>query len=1079
MDTTISRRMLLKASAIAAAAAAVGTGATSSLVEADKAWAESTPKTQVFTSTCHGCIQACPCNITLEDGIAVKLEGNPYAPTSQGAMCMKGLNQLHTCYSPRRVLYPMKRTGARGAENAAWERISWDEALDLASDKIAEAIEKYGTYAFFSSVGGGGAYSFPQAKSIDMALGSPTVFEPGCAQCYLPRVAITALMGSGKNQSIADSSFTECFKGLSPFEEAKGITNDTKGIVVWGAQPSVSQTSQSGYGMAELRSRGCKTIVVDPNYSPDAVKADIWLRVRPGSDGALALSWWRYIIENKLYDDEFTKFFTNLPMVIDPATNLPYKAADVFPGYSQSTPADTPAYVCYDNMSGSLKPLEFGDPSVLKNQIDPEPFWKGDVNGTAAKTAGQIYKETADPWTLEKTEEVCWVPADLNEAAIRMYTNADGEIEPSPGGVPFGIANGVASDMEQDASQVPLGLVGLDMIMGYINKPGASLTQVNTRGYTKGDMSDPQPRPTWVDANTKQMGVGFIIGQTEEENAKRIAEFKDQELLYAMNQLVIDRLGTKNHKGLNHWQHSHIPSVLEAIKTGVPYKPRVWFEMSGNKLAMLGNAGSWFNAFPEVDFIMAQYPNMTSFHVEAVDLMFPLVEWMESPNAANDQLNYAFGMFPAVHLGETVSNAVPPYQVTKWASAKLNKRLEEGADILFGYVGSQDDTTGPAQPSQSSTAIDDELQTSVNSSHYHARDMSKINMKFPFIPVQGAEPDDTVFIKDLCDMYAIGTGRGKGSLTFDELIADYPVIQKQMDEGIANNKGWVKTPSEEYWVYDQHLNKAVDGLPVGFPTESRKCEVYCTALIKMAETGWPYAYPRTQKPVDATIGEEIKAVNPNYEFVGTYSPICQHVEPVESALPSAEGYDEEYPLAITSGRLYYYHHSTMRIAPFARELYPVPYVRIHPETAEKYGIKHMDWVEVTSRRGSTHARAYYTRGMDKRVLWMERFYNPECYDSSQKKVTGGWRECNINVITKNTAPYNEVFGSYTNRGFTVNIKKSTKPEGVWVEPTEFEPFMPSNPVGWAGYSANTNGVGVTLEMEPNSPRIMFDEPRTN
>ena len=59
--------------------------------------------------------------------------------------------------------------------------------------------------------------------------------------------------------------------------------NKTEIVVIWGAQPSVSETAESGRGMAELRAAGVKTVVVDPNFSPDAVKADVWLPVRPGT----------------------------------------------------------------------------------------------------------------------------------------------------------------------------------------------------------------------------------------------------------------------------------------------------------------------------------------------------------------------------------------------------------------------------------------------------------------------------------------------------------------------------------------------------------------------------------------------------------------------------------------------------------------------------------------------------------------------------------------------------------------------------------------------------------------------------
>lgn len=65
----------------------------------------------------------------------------------------------------------------------------------------------------------------------------------------------------------------------------------------------------------------------------------------------------------------------------------------------------------------------------------------------------------------------------------------------------------------------------------------------------------------------------------------------------------------------------------------------------------------------------------------------------------------------------------------------------------------------------------------------------------------------------------------------------------------------------------------------------------------------------------------------------------------------------------------------------------------------------------------------------------------KCFDSSQETKSGGWRECNVNMLTKNTAPFNECYGSYTNRGFCVKIEKSERPDRVWVEPEEFEPLM--------------------------------------
>ncbi len=1103
----LTRRSFVKTASLAGAAAALSVGYTGKLAKVEQAWADDAESAstdsgrKTYVTTCRGCIQACPARVYVENGIVTKIEGHPYGPTSLGSLCMKGLNQLNNCYSPYRVLYPLKRSGARGAEEMAWERISWDEAIDLAATKIADAIEKYGTYSFFTSSGGGGSYSMRQAITMCHSLGSPTVFEPGCAQCYLPRYSIALFMYGGMDQSIADAAVQEPFKGIArrwyekmgtwdqiDDENKKGYadTIDTQMIVLWGAQPSVSQTAQSGRGMAELREAGCKTVVVDPNMSPDAVKADVWLRVRPGADGALALSWWNYIIENKLYNEAFVKEWTNLPFIINEDTKLPYRATDIWPDYRQSTPADTPAYVCFDNKTGKLVPFEYQDATV-----DPEIFWSGTIDelgGAAARSAGQIYKEAASEWTLEKTEEVTWVPAEVNKEAIELYA------APLKEGKCGGICHGVSSDMEQIAHQLPVGLCGLDAIMGYVNKPGCTLTQ-NSRPKT--DENGLVPRPTTIFQYRNvdivhDCGVGYIVGNSPEENAARLADFKDDpdgfptphssQLLYITNQLRLDRLGMKNHKGLYHWEHSHIPSVLEAIRTGEPYKPRVWFDMSGNKLAMLGNASSWYDVFPEIDFCICQYPMITSFQAEVADLIFPLEEWLEvtshdgrditysgelkdpSPDTTNaNQLNFNFGMMPIVHLGETVGTFVPPKKVMGKVAEILNAKLEAGQDIVLGAVGQ---ATGRTYMENPTTANDGFLSTSKGASYLHDIDRSKFNLRFPLPPgIMFGEESEERIQQSFAERFG-----APDIAALHEHPEQYQTPVAGEGGGRLKDDGthsWWNDPND-FWAYDQHEMTAVDGLKAGFGTESRKFEVYAQMLVQLANTGFPCCYPREQQPVDPSIGHG--------EYQGTYAPICQHIEPAETPMEGEEGYDAEYPLVLTSGRVCYTHHGTQRQAPFMREIWPAPDLRMNSKTAEKYGLQHMDWVKVTSRRGSTHARVYLTDGMHESVVWMERFWNPECFDSSQETRTGGWRECNVNILTKNTAPFNEVYGSYTNRGFCVKVEKAERPPRVWVEPEEFEPMMYTH----GNQFSDSNPYQETLSDPSASwtPVVTFDEAHT-
>lgn len=928
--TLLTRRSFVQAAAATGVAAAFGVSMSDSLVETDKAYAEAAPSVKTYKTMCHGCIDYCAVKVTLEDGVAVKIVGDETNLENRTSCCMKCLNQLHTAYSPRRILHPMKLAGERGS--GEWEIISWDEAIDLAASKISESIKKYGYNSIFTSHGGGGSYNGAFTYGIAESFYSPTAFEPGGAQCFVPRSSITPMITGCNSTSIADSFNQEPFKP----------NTETNMLVIWATQPSISQTAKAGRGMAELRAKGCKTTVIDPNFSPDAAKADVWLPVRPGTDTALVLCWMRYIVDNGLYDEDFCKYWTTLPFLINPETSYPWLAEEVWPDY-QNPAADpndkysTPAYVCFDKKTNSIQPLPFT--AAEDSPVDPELLTEVEVNGKMSKTAYRVQYDEAEPWTLDATAEHCWLRADKIEEAIKLYTEAD----------VAGIAHGVATDQQRNASQMALGTNALDIMMGYVEKPGSTITLRSTRYETRPTQAfDTFGIGMW-NAN---YGYGWQNGYTESFNRKRYDEYPNKETQKRWMNMLTSRLGMDKHKGM-YWQNTVNPqSVLQAIRTGEPFKPRVWFDTSGNKLAMLGNAQSWYDIFPEIDFCIGQHPIMTSFHYEACDLFLPLREWLEL-NMTSTVLNQTYMFTELIHLGETVDNTIP--------AGKIRART-------FDMLGEEPDPAFPAWPGNDS---------------------------------------EEAIRQQVADTF--------GAPSWEEL-------KENQDDYVP-----LVIPEDEYWTYYQYLDIVDDGLPAGFATESRKCEPYCATMVKASRTGFPYTYP-----IEMPACED-------------YPPVCVNVDPVED--PTT---DTEYPLVITSGRVPYFHHGTMRQAAFAREIYPVPDVKINPRTAAEYGIEHGEWVRISSRRGSISARAYLTEGEAPGQLWMERFWNPECFDDSQKDKTGGWRECNINILTNNFIdyegdenPYNDMFGSYTLRGFTVKIEKGEKPANVWVEPEEFEPFMPT------------------------------------
>src|SRR3990172_5579255 len=111
---------------------------------------------EVVLSTCKSCHGGCGVKVTKEDGVIVKIEGNPDSLT-KGTMCSKGLSSIQHIDNPYRIKYPMKQVGKKG--DGKWKRISWDEALDTIADKMKAAIADPWPHSIAISQGTGRGYN--------------------------------------------------------------------------------------------------------------------------------------------------------------------------------------------------------------------------------------------------------------------------------------------------------------------------------------------------------------------------------------------------------------------------------------------------------------------------------------------------------------------------------------------------------------------------------------------------------------------------------------------------------------------------------------------------------------------------------------------------------------------------------------------------------------------------------------------------------------------------------------------------------------------------------------------------------
>ncbi|MCF0228141.1 MAG: molybdopterin-dependent oxidoreductase [Parasporobacterium sp.] len=505
----------------------------------------------IVKTACRACIANCGVLVHVKNGRVVKLEGNPEDPMSRGKMCAKGLAGIQALYNPNRNKYPLERVGERGG--GKWHRLTWDDALTKIASELMRVRDEYGPEAVFGTTGGGGNPEVWSVCRFCNIFGTPNWFEPGCAQCYLPRVLGYTMMYGGVDPSIADSNALELY-----FPDETPI----KCLVLWGTDPSYSCPASGGRAVNELRARGVKTICIDPRFTPDAAKATIWLPVRPGTDVALMLCWIKYIIDNKKYDEEFVMKWTDSPYLVDTETKFmlrPVKSED---------PSVPDTFMVWDKKTDSMQPLEYPWNENLDVELDGEY----EVDGKIYKTGFRLLRERVAEWTLEHTAQVCGVDAERIEKAVLLFTDNQ----------PGGLALGVATDQTPNSEQAAMAACIIDCLVGNVERPGSLLQRFRTSG-------------------TLRM-PNYPVPQAERLLPKEMLE---------------KRLGGIEHKGLHIWWAGQPAAILDAVITGKPYPLKVWLDRSGNKFGVVAEASKIEEAIKHLDYIVHSFIYPTSFSAYA------------------------------------------------------------------------------------------------------------------------------------------------------------------------------------------------------------------------------------------------------------------------------------------------------------------------------------------------------------------------------------------------------------------------------------------------------------------------------
>ncbi len=241
---------------------------------------------EVVRSGCCLCSKGCGVLVHLENGKVVKVEGDPENPINKGTLCSKGLASVEILYHPDRLKHPLRRVGERG--EAKWHQISWDEALSIVATELIKARDNYG------------------AESVAFMKGAARGIQDGCLYRLANAFGTPHFVTQDYVCSLPSYFAAEVTCGYRPnpdYERAPAC------IVVWGSNRV--ETGITEYlPLLEALNKGAKLIVIDPRRTELAEKADLWLRLRPGSDLALALGMMNVIINEGLLDKAFVDEWT-------------------------------------------------------------------------------------------------------------------------------------------------------------------------------------------------------------------------------------------------------------------------------------------------------------------------------------------------------------------------------------------------------------------------------------------------------------------------------------------------------------------------------------------------------------------------------------------------------------------------------------------------------------------------------------------------------------------------------------------------------------------------------------------------
>ena len=401
--TALTPRGFLKTTgAVAATAAMVGVGGTA-LASATSDGQSEDSQEQEMTVCCIGnCSGGCILSATVQDGRVRNLKNRELInDRGRENICQRGTSNVYRLYSDRRILYPLRRVGERGANE--FERISWDEAIAELSEKWQRYIAEYGpeSIGVFGGSGNQGADG-----TSDFGVPANGYVSRMIAYLNLDKIILDA-------DSVGMAMYARMVGGST-----SGWGNDwldlphADHILCWACNPTESMVGRY-HNVTEAQTAGATLTVIDPNFTLTASKADQFIPIQPASDGLLAIAVMQKILDAGLQDEDFLKHQSVGAFLVKDADGKYLRASDVNMAEAGSE-EDVPLAMEAD---GTLV--------VATEAVDPMLTGVTDAQGNVVHTAYDLLVERIGEceYGIAEISEMTGVPEETMDYLVDMLTN--------------------------------------------------------------------------------------------------------------------------------------------------------------------------------------------------------------------------------------------------------------------------------------------------------------------------------------------------------------------------------------------------------------------------------------------------------------------------------------------------------------------------------------------------------------------------------------------------------------------------------------------------------------------------------